>query len=256
LPDGRIQRGYDGWNVRRFYMRAQALTVDNGLFPNAIGSHSTNAYIPIAMPWLDAVLDGERNWNLDMSDMDWVDYYPIERMRAMSSPHSWGTPICWMANMDTTIPAKRDAAKRIQAQWVWMHDSWRNTYIPQLPVMPAPILDWGINSEQTVYHPYWRNPYVACVDKDILVSLWQLPDRILLGVFNYNRKQRKDVTLTIDLDKLNLAPQLPWQEFVRIRDLWKADEKTPDSSLDFNHRTLSVKALEPHTARFIGIRRY
>lgn len=256
LPDGRIQKGYDGWNLRRFFMRLQAMMVDNNLFPNAVGSHSTNAYLPVAMPWLDAVLDGERNWNLDITDSDWVDYYPIERMRAMSSPHSWGTPICWMANMDSTSREKVDAAKRIQAQWVWMHDSWRNTYIPQLPVMPTPILDWGINSEQTVYYPYWRDPFVTCADKDVLISLWQLPDRVMLGVFNYNRKAMKDVKLTVDLNKLNLLPQHPWQEFLGVRDLWKADEYAPDAQLDFDSSTLTIRDLQPHTARFIGIRRY
>ncbi len=256
LPDGRIQRGYNGMNLRRYMMREQALAVDNGLYPNAVGSHSTNAYVPIAMPWLDSVLDGERNWNLDITDLDWVDYYPIERMRAMSTPESWGTPICWMANMDTTSEAKRDSAKRIQAQWVWMHDSWRNPYIPQLSVMPQSVLDWGINSESTVYHPYWRNPFVTSTDKDVLVSLWQLPDRVMLGVFNYDRKQSKDVTLQINLDALNLTPQLPWQEFLGVRDLWKADRMAPNATLDFANHTLTVRGLQPHTIRLIGIRRY
>ena len=248
--------GYNGWNIRRFFMRLQALMVDNHLFPNGNGCHSTNAYVPVAMPWLDAVLDGERNWNLDVTSLDWVDYYPIERMRAMSTPASWGVPICWMANMDTTSEEKRNAGKRTQGQWVWMHDSWRNPYVPQLAVMPTPVLDWGINSEQTVYHPYWRDPFVTSPDKDVLVSLWQLPDRVLVGVFNYNGKQAKDVTLQIDLDKLNLVPQLPWQEFVGVRDLWKADEKAPPAVLDFDGRKLSVRNLAPHTLRLIGIRRY
>jgi len=256
LPDGRIQRGYDGWTARRFFMRLQALMVEHGLFPNAVGSHSTNAYLTVAMPWLDAVLDGERNWNLDLTDQDWVDYYPIARMRAMSSPHSWGVPICWMANMDTLSEAKRDAGKRIQGQWVWMHDSWRNPYIPQLSVMPNAILDWGINDERTIYYPYWRDPYVVSADTDVLVSLWQLPDRIMLGVFNYHGKQAKDAVLKVDIDKLGLTPQLPWQEFVGVRDLWKADLHAPDSQFDYDKHTLVVHGLQPHTARFIGIRKY
>lgn len=255
LPDGRIQKGYNGWNLRRFMMRIQALMVDNNLFPNGNGSHSTNAYLPIAMPWLDSVLDGERNWNLDLNDQDWVDNYPIDRMRSMSTPESWGTPICWMANMDTTNPAKVYAAKRTQGEWVWMHDSWRNPYIPQLSVMPTPVLDWGINSAQTVYHPYWRNPYVTCADKDVLISLWQLPDRVMLGVFNYNRADTKDITLQVDLDKLKLTPTLPWQEFIGVRDLWQAST-APNAQLDFYARTLSVKSLQPHTIRLIGIRKY
>jgi len=256
LPDGRVQRGYNGWNVRRFMMRLNALMYDAGLLPGANGFHSTNAYLTVAMPWTDAVLDGERNWDLDTSPLDWVDNMPIERMRSMSSPHSWGVAICWMANMDSKSAAKRDAAKKLQAQWVWMHDSWRNPYIPQLNRMPDTVLDWGINRAEAVYHPYWRNPYVTCADKDVLVSLWQLPDRVMLGVFNYNREQTKNAVLSVDLDALNLVPQLPWQEFVRVRTLWKADADDPGASLDFYGRKLSVKNLRPHTLRLIGIRKY
>ena len=61
--------------------------------------------------------------------------------------------------------------------------------------MPQSVLDWGINSTETVYFPYWRNPYVTAEDKQILVSLWQLSDRVMLGVFNYDREKVKDVKL-------------------------------------------------------------
>ncbi len=256
LPDGRVQQGYNGWNIRRFMMRLYSMQADAGLVPGGNGFHSTNSYLTIAMPWTDAVLDGELDTDLDTSPLDWVDSMPIERMRSMSSPHSWGVAICWMANLHSKVPGRADAAKRIQGQWVWMHDSWRNPYIPQLQRMPQSVLDWGINDEQAVYHPYWRNPYVTSEDEQILVSLWQLPDRIMLGVYNYNGEQAKDVTLKVDLDGLDLRPQLPWQEFIGVRDLWKADDTSPGAALDFHNAALSAKALQPHTLRLIGIRKY
>ncbi len=248
LPDGRIQKGYNGWNQRRFYMRLYALADEHGLNPFCTGSHSTNAYVTVAMPWLDAVLDGERNWNLDVTDLDWVDYYPIERMRSMSSPHTWGVPICWMANMDTGDKAKANAAKRLQGMWVWMHDSWRNPYIPQLRQMPNGILNWGMNRRDVVYHPYWRNPHVKTGDKEVLVSLWQLPDRVLLGVFNYNRKQPKDARMQIDLKALGLKRN------IAAHTLWRADTKDPAAAL--NGTTLAVPRLRPHSLRLISVRQY
>ena len=390
LPDGRVQSGYHGWNLRRFNMRLYAMQADAGLVPGANGFHSTNAYVPVAMPWVDAVLDGERNWDLESTPLDWVDNMPIERMRSMSIPHSWGVAICWMANMDSEGKAKRDAAKRIQAQWVWMHDSWRNPYIPQLPVMPEPVLDWGINDAATIYHPYWRNPFVSSADPDLLVSLWHLPDRVMLGLFNHRKDKAidthieidlaalgldseqvytrplwvdaagsaefdaeagglhvrnlpghrlllvglaaptaseleratqalpaqmtgnpppsiadfglvdpttkhfapgqapglnwdntaievamwqrpdrvmlavqnldtevtQDAAIHIDLDALNLTPQLPWQEFVGVRDLWQTENKAPPTSLDYHERTLTIEDLAPRAVRLIGIRRY
>jgi hypothetical protein len=281
LPDGRIQPGYNGWNQRRFFMRLHAVSHDNGLLPNCNGSHSTHAYVTVAMPWLDGVLDGERNWNLDVTDADWVDYYPIDRMRAMSVPHNWGTAICWMSNFDSVDPKKGAPAKAGQTEWVWMHDSWRNPYLnpsshdptyPEMNQIPRSVLDWGLNQEGVVYHPYWRNPFVTSGDPDVLVSLWQIPgqggggksDRVLLGVFNYDRKKTKDVSLKVDLDKLGLVPELKWQEFVGLRDLFRrdGDKLTPQeatstqSSLDFYARTLTVRKLPPHTIRLVGIRRY
>ncbi|MCC6580246.1 MAG: hypothetical protein IT440_07365 [Phycisphaeraceae bacterium] len=268
LPDGSIQPGYNSWNVRRFFMRLWALQQDYGLNPGAVGSHSTHAYVMCALPWLDAVLDGERDWDLDVSDRDWIDYYPVERMRTMACSHNWGVSITWMSYLASHDVTKVVKAKRTSAEYLWLFDSWCNPelcahsaspayrYLPfEVFRMPTAVLDWGINSEQTVYHSFWRNPFVTGQDKDVLVSLWQLPDRILIEVFNYNRKDTKDVTLKIDLDTLKLMPQLPWQEFVGVRDIYK-DEKDASATLDVESRAITVKALAPHRGRLIGIRRY
>ena len=123
LPDGRTQPGYNSLNCRRFFQRLWAVQDKHGLNPGAVGSHSTQAYIFPSLPWIDAVLDGERDWNLDASDMDWIDYYPIERMRALSSPHNWGVGICWMGNYTSADPKKIINAREKQAEYLWMHDS-------------------------------------------------------------------------------------------------------------------------------------
>ena len=246
LPDGRVQSGYHGWNLRRFNMRLYAMQADAGLVPGGNGFHSTNAYVPVAMPWTDAVLDGERNWDLDSSPLDWVDNMPIERMRGMSIPHSWGVAICWMANMDSADKAKRDLAKRVQAQWVWMHDSWRNPYIPQLPVMPEPVLDWGVNDTLTTYHPYWRNPFVSSADPDLLVSLWHLPDRVMLGLFNYGKDEAIDTQIEIDLAALGLDPGR-----VFARPLWV--DAAGEAKLDADAGVLQVRDLPGHRLLLIGL---
>ncbi|MBM3880829.1 MAG: hypothetical protein FJ387_14115 [Verrucomicrobia bacterium] len=255
LPDGRVQRGYNGWNLRRFFMRLHALQYDAGLVPGANGFHSSNAYVPVAMPWVDSVLDGERNWAIDSSPLDWVDNMPIERMRSMSVSESWGVPICWMANMDSKDEAKRDAAKRVQAQWVWLHDSWLNPYIPQLPRMPDSVLDWGVNDERTAYHPYWRNPFVTCADAAIQVGLWQLPDRVLLLVQNRDEKAAKDAVLKLDLAVLGVEQKLIWQEFVGVRQL-HAEDKAPGPEFDYDGRTLTLKGLPAQGSRLVVVRRY
>ena len=244
LPDGRMQSGYHGWNLRRFYKRLYAMQYDAGLVPGANGFHSTNAYLPVAMTWTDAVLDGERNWDLDSSPLDWVDNMPIERMRSMSIPQSWGVAICWMANMDGADRPARDLAKQIQAQWVWMHDSWRNTYIPQLPVMPEPVLDWGTNNAK--YHPYWRNEFVTGTDPDLLVSLWRTPERIVLGLFNHGKDGAIDDELRIDLAELGLDPQRAY-----ARTLW--DMFGGQATLDETGSVLQVRDLPSHRLLLVGL---
>jgi len=277
LPDGRGQRGYNGWNVRRFFMRLWALQHDYGLNPGAVGSHSTNAYVFVALPWLDAVLDGERDWHLDTGTMDWIDYYPVERMRAMSSPHNWGVGLCWMSNYTSKDKTKIVAAKISQAEYLWMHDSWLNPYIApakHMTVMPRPILDWGLNGDPVTYHPYWRNPHAACADKDILVSTWRIPEggttRVLVGVFNYDRKAPKDVEVKLDLEKLGLARQplavrdlygdwvaehlggaKPSKQALALREIYKDVGAAPE--FDPTAGTLRIAGLAPHRGRFIGV---
>ena len=65
---------------------------------------------------------------------------------------------------------------------------WIDPYLDpayHLDRMPAPILDWGMNEPDVTYHPYWRNSIAASTDKDVLVSLWQIPredqGRVLVG---------------------------------------------------------------------------
>lgn len=258
LSDGRVQRGYNGFNIRRFYMRLQSLAEKHNLTPGAVGVHSTNAYVMVALPWNDAVLDGERIWNLGTSPLDWVDNMPTERMRALSIPHNWGLAVGWMSVFTDKDKEKIKAAKVVQAEYVWLHDMWRNPYLQPGPrVMPEAVLDWGLNEPSVIYHPYWRNEFVKTDNPDILVSMWQLPDRVVLGVYNYNRDKKYSVKLDVDLKALNLVPEKQWQEFIGVRDLYTHDvEKDPKSRLDFHKNQLDVRNLEPHTIRLIGIRRY
>lgn len=201
----------------------------------------------VALPWLDAVLDGERNWNLDMSDRDWVDYYPIERMRAMSIPQNWGLGICWMGNFDTTNSTKAALAKIIRGEYVWMHDSWLNPYTPG-GNMPQRVLDWGLNSSNTVYVPYWRNEFAKCSDPDVLVSLWHIPNeqRAVVGVFNYDRKKTKNPTVRLDLARLGV----PLHGLI-VRDLYSPAGEP--SNFDPARVCVTIKGLLPHRVRLFGI---
>ena len=101
----------------------------------------------------------------------------------------------------------------------------------------------ALNDAAAVYHPYWRNPHVTGVGQDVLVSLWQLPDRVMLGVFNYDRKQAKDVTLKLDLARLGLAGRDGFD--LATRDLFRP-EGAADVAFDAATGSIPLKGLQPH----------
>ncbi len=81
--------------------------------------------------------------------------------------------------------------------------------------------------------------------------MWQLPDRVLVAVVNPTGKDAGTVALDVDLDKLNLTPSLPWQEFIRVKDFDNGGAK-----LDFYGRKLTVPNVKAHSVRYVGIRKY
>jgi hypothetical protein len=261
LPDGRNQPGYAGFRARRFLMHTYAIFDENGAMPGAQVGHGTNDYMLVVLPWFDAMLDGEYLHLNDAATMDWVDGYPVERMRVMSCPHAFGTAISWMDLIHFTDKDRRARAMRGQIDYIRLYDSWTNMDMHRLLPGSAAV-EWGINDEQAQYVPFWRNPYVQCEDKDVLVSLWRLPDRVLMAAFNNDGKQAKDVTMKVDLAALNLLPR-PWKEFIGVRAVEDPGEygrssmpKEPEPTLDVYAGTVSVKGVQPHTARIIAVRKY
>jgi len=252
LPDGRTQPGYAGWNTRRFLMRLYALMHDHGLAPGAQVCHATNAYLLVAIPWMDALLDGEFHKLTDASALDWVDGYPVDHMRALANVHNWGTPVSWMNHVEVT-GEKGERVRRGFVDYVRLFDSWCG---PNNGTLPEPLLEWGMTDGRVEYIPFWRNPFVSGDDAEVLVSMWRLPDRVLLSVFNHSAKQGKTATLKVDLEKLGLLPELPWQEFVRARAIVETLPNNQQPGLDVPQRRLTVPALAPRTARLISIRKY
>ncbi len=250
LPDGRIQKSYGGFNIRRFFQRLHAAAYDNKLLPGCNGVHSTHAYVTVAMPWVEAVLDGERNWNIDLSENDWVDYYPTNRMRAFAVPHNWGVGICWMANLDGTNKTKKALARLGQGEYIRLHDSWINPYVETAKRMPDSVLEWGMNNIDVEYIPYWRNEAIKSGDDKILVSAWKIPSekRILFEVFNYGYRENKDVNLKLNLKELGLTGKN-----LIVRDLYNAGCSNEPVSFDAKNATISIKQLPRHRGRLVGI---
>lgn len=270
LPDGRIQPGYVGFKLRRFMMRMASLCHDKGLMPGANMVHSTNAYVLVALPWVSAVLDGEDHHVRDQSPFDWVDGWSTDRMRSLSCPHNFGTPVSWMEAIRLTDKARRSEMVLSQLEYVRLFDCWtmHNYY-----TATERALEWGVIAPDTEFVPFWRNDLVTSEDGEVLVSLWKRPHRVLLDVFNYNRETAKDITVKVDLERLGLRPARPWQEFIRVSAVDQDERFAPRDTnrqnvipdregwrtapeMDIEKQTLTLRGVLPHRGRFITINRY
>jgi len=258
LPDGRIQPSFHGHNLRRFMMRMYALMQERGLTPGSQVVHSSNAYPLLAFPWIDAALDGEWAQITDATTRDWVDFYPIERMRVMSCPHNFGTVISWMSLIHVQDRERYNRIFRGFIDYQRLHDTWTGQD-GRYP--PDSILEWGLNDERLVYIPYWRNMAVTCPDRDVLVSAWTAPDRAILIAFNYSNRETKSPVLSLNLKELGIAPKSRWPGAVVCKEIGSsilagnsAYGKDPDVIFDPAGNTVAVPGLLPHTGRYIGIR--
>ena len=112
------------------------------------------------------------------------------------------------------------------------------------------MLDWGLAEKPARFLAAGQATVVKATDPAAKVAMWQLPDRVLIAVVNTGEKPMP-VTVDIDLSGLGLVPQLPWQEFVRVRDF---DGGT--SKLDFHGKKLDLGVVPPGKARLVGVRKY
>ncbi len=243
LPDGRLQPGYWGFNIRQFMMRLYALMNDCDLSPGANVCHMTNCLPLVGCGWMDAMMDGEWAEMRDDTPGDWVDQYSEDRMRAFAVPQNFGVQVSWMNLIHIKDKARVASIDRGYKDFIRLHDSWtgQNGF-----VIPTEILDFGINDERMQYVPYWRNPYVTG-DAETKVSAWRMDGRTLLEVFNYSQKDR-DVAVTVDLAKLGLSPKAG-QKLV-VRDLALPGG---EAACKVEGNKITVPALRYHAAHFIGL---
>ncbi|HEY3325021.1 MAG TPA: glycoside hydrolase domain-containing protein [Planctomycetota bacterium] len=248
LPDGRLQTTYQGFNLRKYMMRLYALMYDHQLMPGSNVAHSTNSFPLVAFPWMDAVLDGEWAEITDATPRDWVDFYAVERMRPMAIAENFGTVISWMSLFHVKDKEREKRLFRGFMDYQRLHDTWTGQD-GRFP--PQAVLDFGVNDERLQYVPYWRNTAFVTDDKEVLVSQWRLPDRVLLMVFNNNREQKKEVKLSVIMNEAFGEATRPLE--VTARELGECGD--PEVTFDKDRHVLAVPGLESHTARYVGLRR-
>jgi hypothetical protein len=248
LPDGRTNPGYNLLLDRRFTAREYALMLENGIQPR-IFCHTTNGGELYAYPWVTAILDGEDNMVIANADYDFADIYPPARMQAYGNPWPWGNTFYWMRLIQPGEEAWRKRQDRTYLGWTYLHDVFNNNAGEQQ--FWQRFLDWGMNDGAVKYWPYWRTEKVLrASDPAVLVSLWTLPDRALLCLFNSGKNAMTDVTVRVPTVDLGLMPDLR-SEYTKAYDL------ETDAAVPFDGWNGAVTcALPAHDFKLVAIRLY
>lgn len=248
LPDGRTNPGYNLLLDRTFTQREHALMLENGIQPR-IFCHTTNGGEIYAYPWVSAILDGEDNMVISNADYDFVDIYKPDRMQAYGNPWPWGNTFYWMRLIQQGEEGWRKRQDRAYFGWTYLHDVFNNNG-NEAALWPK-LFDWGMNSREVKYWPYWRaDKIVACDDSKVLVSMWTLPDRALVCLFNTAKKMAPKVTVHIPTVDLGLMPAVR-TEFTKAYDLETGEP------VNFDGWNGAVTApVSGHDFRMIVIRRF
>ena len=123
-----------------------------------------------------------------------------------------------------------------------------------MPEIQQRLADWGLARPELQLLPPGQCSQVAAASDNTQVTVLRLADRLLLSVVNTGSgKKPADLKVKLDLKSLGLTPELPWQEFIQVRDFAPG---TQPSKLNYDEGELLLPKVAPGSGRWVGIRRY
>ncbi len=215
LDNGQIQPSGTDETLRYWYKRAYAMMQENGLFPSGISGHATQTIPLVALPFSDAILDSE----FPMADP--ITVYPSDRMIALSVPEAFGCNINHLGFMNPNWAAMHDSGMGGGHGSVFDKPEWRN---------------WGIESEDVKFIPYWRNGNeVRIIGNGLIASIWKRKNSAVIAVMNYGLdspgfEKNRSCELTLNLGALGVPENIS-KDMIRIRD-FDADKKLDSRRYD------------------------
>mgnify|MGYP006278308317 CR=1 FL=1 len=194
LPDGHTQVGYEWRGYRRRLKRLRQVSYDAGITPQFC-AHSTHTLFAPYHAFFDVVLDGEDHYQEPPNQKDFIDYWPLPRMRFMNGA-KWGLLISWLgwhgnSSDAEEYPAYQYRHQRAYAGMLALHDiAW--------PFAASLRGTFRLRHETTDFVPYWdEGGVVAGVSvgsaageasgkpaEKVRVSAWRREDRCLVLALN------------------------------------------------------------------------
>jgi len=211
LPDGRIQPVFNTFGVRRYFLRVRAAFAEHGKH-NKIVTHCTHNFV---VPWMaawDIAYDGETNVIYPEMNVDFMDVWPLARMRATYGAQ-WGVVFNVMneyqGKWDFNSPRFAKVFRAYQG-WVILHDA-----LPSGNGRPCGQPLWigrerfGIGAADVTFIPYWADRGIACEVENVCAIGWLRPGKLLLGVIN--RGEKGEFIVRLDGGKLGLGNPAGWK---------------------------------------------
>lgn len=243
LPDGRVQPTYQMFDTRKYFLRMRAAFLENGKNPPKIVTHMTNNMI---LPWVgpaDVAYDGEERVIYPEMGKDFMDLWPLDRIRADYSGQ-WGVTVNFMHEYQGPwTPEALKKAMRAYTGEVILHDA-----LPSGNANSGNQELWigrdrfGIEAADVSFIGYWEaDSGLATTSKDVKLAGWLRPGKILIGVVNFGEKC--DAKVTVNAAKLGLPAAANWH-------VWDAETRQ-DLSADKSGKI--VVPVERHDYRQIII---
>lgn len=183
LPDGHIQPGYDFRGYRSRTKRMRQICLDHDLEPH-LTVHTTHTNFIPYHSFFSLVLDGEDFYSTPPGQGDFIDHWPLDRMRFMHHDKS-GLITIWLGWCGNSLdpdrwPAWTFRQQRAYAANLGLHD-----------------IDWlfgdglfsrfRLRQPGTSFVPYWANTKLVeprSLGNEVKVSAWRRPGKCLVLVVN------------------------------------------------------------------------
>ncbi len=215
LPDGRIQPTYQMFETRKYFLRMRAAFAEQGKH-NKIVLHMTNNLI---IPWVgasDIAFDGEMNVLFPEMNKDFMDVWTLERLRSCV-PSQWGCAVNFLQEYQGAWePKKLKKAMRAYSGALIVHDVLATGNANGLNTELTIGRDrFGIENDDVRFTGYWERNAITADKKDVRVSSWSRPGKMLLAIANFG--ESTETVLKLDGLKVQTVIDAETQETLSLR---------------------------------------
>jgi len=203
LPDGHTQPGFQFRGYRERFKRMRQISHDNGVFPH-LTSHTTHTLLIPYHSFFDLILDGEDFYSSPPAQHDFIDHWPLDRMRFMHNA-KWGLVTTWLGWHGNSLKKDKWPA------WTFRQSRAYDGHMAQHDIMwgfdPELINEFGLKQPDTEFIPYWEpESPVQSSSKNVKVTIWKRPKKCLILLVNVG-PGREEATATLSLSRLGFDPE-------------------------------------------------